>query len=73
MITLYKKALSHLVKLQVLGHQGLDYTKAYPTERFDRQAIIDDLNYFKYYFVKPHEEIDFNETRLGKDFASNSE
>lgn len=69
-IELYKKALSHLVKLQVLGHQGLDYTKAYPTERFDRQAIIDDLNYFKYYFIKPHEEIDFNETRLGKDFEA---
>ena len=69
-IKLYKKALSHLVKLQVLGHKGLDYSKAYPTERFDRQAIIDDLNYFKYYFVKPHEEIDFNETRLGKDFES---
>lgn len=69
-ISLYKKALSHLVKLQVLGHQGLDFTKAYPTERFDRQAIIDDLNYFKYYFVKPHEEIDFNETRLGKDFEA---
>ncbi|MCR5659996.1 MAG: phosphotransferase [Bacteroidales bacterium] len=70
LISLYKKALSHLVKLQVLGHQGLDYSKAYPTERFDRQAIIDDLNYFKYYFVKPHEEIDFNETRLGKDFEA---
>ena len=70
LIELYKKALCHLVKLQVLGHQGLDYSKAYPTERFDRQAIIDDLNYFKYYFVKPHEEIDFNETRLGKDFEA---
>ncbi len=70
LISLYKKALSHLVKLQVLGHHGLDYSKAYPTERFDRQAIIDDLNYFKYYFVKPHEEIDFNETRLGKDFEA---
>lgn len=69
-IQLYKQALKHLVKLQVLGHKGLDYSKAYPTERFDRQAILDDLNYFKYYFVKPHEEIDFNETRLGKDFEA---
>ena len=69
-IQLYKQALCHLVKLQVLGHKGLDYSKAYPTERLDRQAIIDDLNYFKYYFVKPHEEIDFNETRLGKDFEA---
>ena len=70
LIELYKKALSHLVKLQVLGHQDLDYCKAYPTERFDRQSILDDLNYFKYYFVKPHEEIDFNETRLSKDFEA---
>ena len=69
-IQLFKQALKHLVKLQVLGHQGLDYSKAYPTECFDRQAILDDLNYFKYYFVKPHEEIDFNETRLGKDFEA---
>jgi len=69
-IELYKQALKHLVKLQVLGHKGLDYSKAYPTKHFDRQAIIDDLNYFKYYFVKPHEEIDFNETRLGKDFEA---
>jgi aminoglycoside/choline kinase family phosphotransferase len=67
-IQLYKQALKHLVKFQCVGHQGLDYSKAYPTECFDRQAILDDLNYFKYYFVKPHEEIDFNETRLGKDF-----
>ena len=70
LIELYKQALKHLVRLQVIGHKGLDYSKAYPTERFDRQAIIDDLNYFKYYFVKPHEEIDFNETRLGKDFEA---
>jgi len=69
-IQLYKQALKHLVKFQCIGHQGLDYTKAYPTPSFDRQAILDDLNYFKYYFVKPHEEIDFNETRLGKDFEA---
>lgn len=69
-IRLFKKALSHLVKFQCLGHQGLDYSKAYPTPSFDRQSIIDDLNYFKYYFLKPHEEIDFNETRLDKDFSA---
>ena len=69
-IALFKKALEHLAKFQVIGHQGLDYSKAYPTPCFDRQAILGDLNYFKYYFVKPHEEIDFNETRLGKDFEA---
>ena len=67
---LYKQALKHLVKFQCIGHQGLDYSKAYPTACFDRQAILADLNYFKYYFVKPHEDIDFNETRLDKDFTA---
>jgi len=69
-IQLYKQALKHLVRFQCVGHQGLDYSKAYPTERFDRQGILDDLNYFKYYFAKPHEEIEFNEARLGKDFEA---
>ena len=59
-----------MVKFQYIGHQGLDYSKAYPTPSFDRQAILDDLNYFKYYFAKPHEEIEFNEARLGKDFEA---
>ncbi len=67
-IALFKKALEHLVKFQVIGHQGLDYSKAYPTPSFDKQAILGDLNYFKYYFLKPHEEISFNETRLDRDF-----
>ena len=69
-IALYKKALSHLVEIQIIGNQDFDYTKTYPTASFDRQAIIDDLNYFKYYFVKPHEEIDFNENRLNRDFSA---
>ncbi|MBQ8957983.1 MAG: phosphotransferase [Bacteroidales bacterium] len=70
LIMLYKKTLQHLVKFQCLGHQELDYSKAYPTPSFDRQAIIDDLNYFKYYFLKPHDGIDFNEARLGRDFEA---
>ena len=68
-VRLYKKALSHLAKFQYIGNQGLDYTKAYPSACFDRQAILDDLNYFKYCFLKPHEEIGFNETRLNADFS----
>lgn len=68
LIELFQKVLHHLVRFQTEGHQGLDYTKAYPSASFDRQAIIDDLNYFKYYFVKPHQEIIFNETRLNNDF-----
>lgn len=64
----YQQALRNLVRFQLEGHQGLDYSKAYPAPCFDRKAIMDDLNYFKYYFLKLNSEIEFNETRLGNDF-----
>lgn len=67
-IDYFKQTIEQLVRFQVEGHQGLDYNKVYPTPCFDRSSILEDLNYFKYYFVKPHAEIVFNETRLNKEF-----
>ena len=72
-IELYKKTLDHLVHFQINGHEGLDYSKTYPVPCFDKSAVMDDLNYFKYYFVKPHAEIVFNEEHLKQcfeDFAN---
>lgn len=67
-IELYKKSLEKLVDFQIVGHKGLDYSKAFPTPAFDEMSIMDDLNYFKYCFLKEQEEISFNETRLDVDF-----
>lgn len=67
-IDYFKQTIEQLVRFQVEGHQGLDYNKVYPTPCFDRSSILEDLNYFKYYFVKPHAEIVFNETRLNNEF-----
>jgi len=67
-LTLYRQTLEHLVRFQIEGHQGLDYNKVYPTPRFDPSSVLDDLDYFKYYFVKPHADIVFNEQRLKKEF-----
>ena len=67
-ICLYKKTLDKLIDFQTIGHDGLDYSKAYPSPAFDEMSIMDDLNYFKYCFLKEHEEISFNETRLDSDF-----
>ena len=58
-----------LVLFQIKGHENLDYSVAYPSPSFNFQSIIDDLNYFKYFFLKLNEEITFNETRLNKDFT----
>ena len=67
-ISLYKKSLDKLIDFQIVGHQGLDYSKAFPTPAFDEMSIMEDLNYFKYCFLKEQEEISFNETRLDGDF-----
>ena len=67
-IDLYKKSLDKLVDFQIFGHKGLDYSKAFPTPAFDEMSIMEDLNYFKYCFLKEQEEISFNETRLDADF-----
>ena len=67
-VALFEKTLDQLVRFQVEGHLGLDYAKVYPMPSFDKSAVMDDLDYFKYYFVKPHAELVFNETRLKAEF-----
>jgi aminoglycoside/choline kinase family phosphotransferase len=67
-VDLYKESISNLVDFQIKGHKNLDYSVAFPTPSFDRNSVIDDLNYFKYYFLKVNDEINFNESRLNIDF-----
>lgn len=66
-IEYYKNAVADLVEFQVHGIKNLDFDVAYPTKKFNARSIMWDLNYFKYYFLKPH-NIDFDENRLEKDF-----
>ncbi|MDY0078107.1 MAG: RNase adapter RapZ [Bacteroidales bacterium] len=69
LIDYYKDALSHLLNFQFKGDQGLDYSLAFPTSHFDEKAIRDDLNYFKYYFLKLQPEIVYNESELEHEFT----
>lgn len=48
---LYKESLQQLVKLQIKGHEGVDYDKCLTNTSFGKQAIMADLLYFKYYFL----------------------
>ncbi len=48
---LYQRSLSELSRLQILGDKGLDYEQCFAAKEFDKQAVLNDLLYFKYYFL----------------------
>ena len=64
---LYRKSIELLLRLQFEGGENLDYQKICKPPVFDQQAILADLHYFKYYFLKIF-ELPFDESALEKDF-----
>jgi aminoglycoside/choline kinase family phosphotransferase len=67
-IEAYRKVVAMLPRFQVEAGRDLNYKVCYPRDRFDRQSIAWDLNYFKYYFLRLA-GIPFNEQALENDFT----
>jgi aminoglycoside/choline kinase family phosphotransferase len=66
-VTLLRKTLAALPKIQVDGARGLDFSVCYPQPSFDARMVDFDLNYFKYDFLKLS-GLEFNEVLLQDDF-----
>lgn len=66
-ITYYKKALAALAFMQIEGIQGLNVEAYHTPVSFNEQAMLWDLNYFKYCFLKTT-KVAFDEFALEADF-----
>ena len=69
---LYKKVVEQLADIQILGHKDLDYSYCFPSQQFDKQSILWDLQSFKYYFLR-FNDISFDDIKLEKDFETLAE
>lgn len=67
LIDLYKKSLTQLARMQIIGGRDLDYSVAFPHRSFDRTSMLRDCNYFRYYFLQPS-GIAFDEQKIEEDF-----
>ena len=69
LVDMYKLVLEQLAYLQIKGGKGLDYSLCYPSDSFDQQSMMWDLNAFKYFFLRLG-AIPFDEQALENDFNS---
>ncbi len=66
---IYKHVLDYLIRFQVVAGRDFDYTCCYPKDSFDIQSMLWDLDYFRYYFLKPS-RIPYDDQKLEDDFRA---
>ncbi len=68
-IEAYRKVVRVLPAIQVTASKEIDFSYCYPRKAFDRQSMMWDLNYFKYYFLKLA-KVSFDEQSLEDDYIA---
>jgi aminoglycoside/choline kinase family phosphotransferase len=66
-LDLYRKVVVLLPRFQIEAGRTLNYDVCYPRSSFDKQSMLWDLNYFKYYFLRLA-KVPFSEQALEDDF-----
>lgn len=62
-----RKTIEKLPEIQIHGADGFDFSVCYPQPELNKRSVLWDLNYFKYYFLKPS-GTEFQENLLEDDF-----
>ncbi|HTO17174.1 MAG TPA: RNase adapter RapZ [Edaphocola sp.] len=64
---LFVKAVEDLVNFQWIAGNDIDYSRCFHHQSFDKNTILSDLNYFKYYFVDVL-KIEYDKKELQEEF-----
>lgn len=67
LLEIYKRVIDEMPRFQIEAAKDLNYDVCYPRDSFDKQSMMWDANYFKYYFLKLA-KIPFDEQLLEDDF-----
>ncbi len=67
-VAAYRDVVRWLPKMQIVAGRTIDDRWCYPRASFDKQSMMWDLNYFKYYFLTLGGVV-FHEERLEEDFS----
>ncbi|MBI4061511.1 MAG: phosphotransferase [Elusimicrobia bacterium] len=67
-VSAYRDVVRWLPRIQIVAGKTVDDRWCYPRKSFDKQSMLWDLNYFKYYFLTLG-GVPFHEEKLEEDFS----